>query len=85
MSSPDGSVTFNSGSMKFFYKNQSSYQMVEWEYDFSFSDCYCIKMKLAYSEYYAPVAAFFAEVHQIVVDRNLEPVLVGLESDRMVA
>jgi len=72
--------------MKFFYKNQSSYQMVEWEYDFSFSDCYCIEMKLAYSEYYAPVAAFFAEVHQIVVvDQNLEPVLVGLESVRMVA
>jgi len=86
MSTPNGTIQFNSSHMKFFYQNQSGYQMVEWAYDFSFSDCYVVQMKLAYSEYYAPLAAFFSKVYQIVVlDRNLEPVLVGVESGMAVA
>ena len=86
MSAPNGSVAFNSADMQFFYKNQSGYQMTEWEYDFSFSNCYVVEMKLFYSEIYAPVAAFFANIKQIVVlDRNFEPVLLGLESGMAVA
>ncbi len=86
MSAPNGSVLFNSGNMQFFYKNESGYQMIEWDYDFNFSDCYVVEMKLAYSEIYAPVAAFFVKVHQIVVlDRNFELVLLGLESGMAVS
>jgi hypothetical protein len=78
--------TTTSGAMQFFYKNQSSYQTIEWGYDFNFSDCYLVKMRLEYSEVYAPLAAFFASVDQIVVlDRNFEPLLVGLESSMAVA
>jgi hypothetical protein len=82
ISAPDGSaLTKTSGNMKFFYRNQSSYQMTEWEYDFNFSDCYVVEMKLSYSENYAPTAAFFSDVYQILVlDQNFEPVLLGLES-----
>ena len=86
MSAPNGSVVFNSGNIQFFYRNQSGYQMTEWEYDFNFSDCYVVEMKLVYSEYYAPLAAFFSDVYQIVVlDRNFVPVLVGVESGTAVA
>ena len=85
MSAPNGSVSF-SGPMRFFYKNQSDYQMTGWDYDFNFSDCYVVEMKLVYSEYYAPVAAFWSNVHQIVVlDRNFAPVLIGLNSGTQVA
>jgi len=81
MSASNGSVSFNSGQMRFFYKNQSSYQMTEWEYDFNFSNCHVIEMKLGYSEIYAPTAAFYSAIHQIVVlNQENEPVLVGLES-----
>ena len=44
MSATNGSVSFNSGLMQFFYRNQSIYQMVEWEYDFNVSDCYVVEM-----------------------------------------
>ncbi len=85
-STPNGSVLFNSGNMQFFYKNQSGYQMAEWEYDFNFTDCCVVEMKLVYSEYYAPVAAFWSDVYQIVVfDRYFVPVLVGVESGGAVA
>ncbi len=86
ISTPNGLETISSGSMQFFYKNQSSYQQVEWEYDFTFTDCYLLKMRFEYSEVYASVAAFFARVDQIVVlDQNFEPLLVGLESGMAVA
>ena len=86
MSTPNGSVSFNSGHMQFFYRNQSGYQMIEWEYDFNFSDCYVIEMKLAYSETYAPTAAFFVNIEQIVVlDQDFVPVLVGVASGMAVA
>jgi len=86
MSASNGSVSFNSGNMQFFYRNQSDYQLTEWEYDFNFSDCYVVEMKMVYSEYYAPVAAFWSNVNQIVVlDHNFVPVLIGLESGTAVS
>jgi hypothetical protein len=87
ISAPDGAFTLrSSGQMKFFYKNQSSYQMIEWGYDFNFSDCYLVEMKLVYSETYAPLAAFWSDVYQIVVlDKNFVPVLLGVESQKVVA
>lgn len=86
MSSSDGSVWFNSGQMRFFYKNQSNYQMTEWEYDFNFSNCHVIEMQFRYSEIYAPTAGFYSTIHQIVVlDQEKEPVLVGLESGMAVS
>jgi hypothetical protein len=87
ISAPDGSFNLrNSGQMKFFYKNQTSYQMTEWGYDFNFSDCYVVEMKLVYSEIYAPLAAFWSDVYQIVVlDQNFVPVLLGVESQNVVA
>lgn len=86
-STADGSFwSKNSGNMKFFYKNQSNYRMVEWNYDFNFSDCYVVEMKLGYSEYYAPLAAFHSDVYQILIlDRNFIPFLLGVESSKMVA
>lgn len=86
-SAPDGSFWLkSSGDMKFFYRNQSSYQMIEWGYDLNFSDCYVVEMKLVYSETYAPLAAFWSDVYQIVVlDRNFVPVLLGMESSKALA
>ncbi len=86
MSSSNGSVQFNSGSMKFFYWNQSGYQRLDWGFDLNFSDCYVAEMKMVYSEYYAPLAAFWSDVHQIVVlDQNLMPLLLGVETRNVVA
>ena len=87
VSAPDGSlIRKDSTNLQIFYRNQSGYQMSEREYDFNFSDCYVIEMKLAYSETYAPVAAFFVDIEQIVVlDRDFVPVLVGVASGMAVA
>jgi hypothetical protein len=87
ISNPDGSVKLKvSGYMKFFYRNQSSYQMIEWEYDFNYSDCYVVEMKLEYSEIYASVAGYWSDVYQIVVlDKNFEPVLIGLDVDKFIS
>jgi len=87
ISAPDGAlVRKDSAHMQFFYRNQSSYRMIEWEYDFNFSDCYIVEMKFVYSEIYAPLAAFFVDIEQIVVlDREFVPVLVGVESGMAVA
>ena len=48
--------------IQFYFRNESSYQMIERGYDFNFTDCYVVEMKLTYSEIYAPVAAFHSEV-----------------------
>lgn len=83
---PNSSTTYNSGNMQFFYKNQSTYQSTQWNYNFNFNECYVIEMKLHYSEYYGPLAAFASEVYQIVVlDQYLTPVLVGVECQNIVA
>jgi hypothetical protein len=43
-------------------------------------------MKLEYSETYAPLAAFFIDIEQIIVlDAEFIPVLVGVESGMAVA
>lgn len=86
-SATDGSVwRKDSGNMKFFHRNQSSYQTIEWGFDFNFSDCYFVEMKLEYSEVYAPTAAFFSEVYQVLIlDRSFEPVLLGVESFKALA
>jgi hypothetical protein len=83
----DGSVwRKESAHTKFFYRNQSSYQMIEWGYDFNFTDCYFVEMKLLYSETYAPTAAFFSDVYQILIlDRSFVPVLIGVESSKVIA
>ena len=60
--------------------------MTEWSYDFNFSDCHVIEMKLEYSETYASLAAFFVDIEQILVlDAEFNPVLVGVESGMAVA
>ncbi|MGD6809361.1 MAG: hypothetical protein ACQCN3_06640 [Candidatus Bathyarchaeia archaeon] len=83
---PSGLTTYNSGSMQFFYRNQSTYQLTQWDYNFNYTDCYVVEMNLHYSEYYAPVAAFSSNVHQIVIlDQNLTPILVGVESQAAIA
>lgn len=65
--------------MQFFYKNQSSYQLIEWEYDLNFSNCYIVEMKLNYYEYYGPLSSFYSNVYQIVVfEEDSVPVLVGI-------
>jgi hypothetical protein len=85
--STDGSVVRKDGAvMQFFYRNQSVYQTTEWEYNFNFTDCYVVEMKLVYSEHYAPVAAFWSDVYQIVIfDRNFVPILIGIESGGAIA
>jgi hypothetical protein len=87
LSYSDGSVKLtSSGDMKFFFRNQSSYQTVQWEYDFNFSDCYVVEMKLLYSEVYAPLAGYWSDVYQIVVlDKDFESILVGLESTKLIS
>ncbi len=92
-SAPDGSVLFqNTGffgkeyGFRFIYKNQSGYQTLEPVFDLTFSDCTIVEMKLLYSETYAPLAAFWSDVYQIVVlDQNFEPVLLGLEARKVIS
>ena len=92
-SAPDGSVLFqNTGffgkeyGFRFTYKNQSGYQTLEPVFDLTFSDCIIVEMKLLYSETYAPLAAFWSDVYQIVVlDQNFEPVLLGLEARKVIS
>jgi hypothetical protein len=83
----DGSVRLKTlGEMKFFFRNQSSYQMTQWDFNFNFSNCYVVEMRLQYSEIYAPLAAFWSDVYQIVIlNTNLEPVLIGLESFKAIS
>jgi len=87
ISDRNGSVVLKeAGNMQFFLRNQSLYEEVEWGFDFDFSNCYFVEVKLVYSEYYAPVAAFWSDVDQIVVlDVDLVPVFVGVESSNVVA
>lgn len=61
-----------------FYKNQMEYQKLKSDdVDLTFFNCYVIEMKCQYHEYYAPLAAFWAESQQIVIlDQNLTPILI---------
>ena len=85
--SADGLVVLKDPvAIRFFYRNQSGYNMVEWEYDFNFSNCYVVELKLVYSEMYAPLAAFESDIYEIVVlDQNFEPVLIGVESAKIIS
>ncbi len=87
ISAPDGSLeSMHSSNLQLFFRNQSAYQTLQWGYDLNFSDCYVVEMKLVYSEVYAPLAAFWSDVYQIVVlDRNFSPVLVALESQKVIS
>jgi hypothetical protein len=60
-----------------FYKNQVEYQKLQSDVNLNFSDCYFIEMTCQYSEYYAPLAAWWAKTCQIVIlDQNFVPVLI---------
>lgn len=86
ISTLNGTVKYSLEDMPFFFKNQSTFQKLEGNYDLNFSDCFMVKMKLVYSEYYNPLAAFWANIFQIVImDRNYQPLIVGLESGTMVS
>ena len=87
ISAPDGSLYSKSiGFMYFFYSNQTEYQWTNSNFDFNFSDCYVVWMKLFYSELYAPTAGYFTTTEQLLVlDRDLEPVLVGVSTGRAAA
>jgi hypothetical protein len=94
ISSPNGTIFFRnadytgpSWGMEFAYRNGTSYQMLQaGSIDLEFSDCYVVEMKLAYSETYAPLAAFYSEVYQIVLlDKNLVPMLLCVQSENMVS
>jgi hypothetical protein len=87
ISAPDGLIqTKDVGNMQFFCRNQSGYQTIAGGFDFNFSDCQVVEMKLVYSETYAPLAAFWSDTYQIVIlDRNLTPILVGVDSGKAVA
>jgi hypothetical protein len=61
------------------YKNQSEYQVLQPEFDLTFSNCYVVEMKLQYSEYYGPLAAFWSNPYQIIIlDQNLSPIFIGI-------
>jgi hypothetical protein len=60
-----------------FYKNQTGYQKLRSDVNLNFSDCYFVEMTCRYHEYYAPLAAWWAETRQIVIlDQNFVPVLI---------
>jgi hypothetical protein len=83
---PDAStplLTFKPFTYTFYSKNQSEYQTLpaETDFDLNFSNCYLVEMELEYNEVYAPLAAFFLVVHQIVVlDQNLVPIWIGINA-----
>ncbi len=82
----DDSVESNYEALWIYTRNTTGYQLSEWEYDFSFSNCIVVDMTLEYSEVYAPLAAFLSGVHQIVVlDRDYSPLLIGIASSAVVA
>lgn len=67
-----------SSDIRVYYKSQTEYQKLRSDdVDLTFSNCYVIEMKCQYSEYYAPLAAFWADSQQIVIlDQNLTPILI---------
>lgn len=92
--SPDGLVLFENAKytgptwgMIFAYRNDSKYQeiMAE-EIDFSLSKSYVIEMTLIYEETWAPLAAFYAEVYQIVImDQDFAPILFCVQSNQLIS
>jgi hypothetical protein len=73
--------------MRITYRNDSGYQEIQAdEINFTFPKSYAVAMKLEYSETYAPLAAFWSKVYEvIVVDEHLEPLLLGVQSQRIIS
>jgi hypothetical protein len=68
-----------------YLRNETGYAQVQPGFDFTFTDC-MVEMKLHYSETYAPLAAFGSEVYQLVIlDRDLSPVFIGIQSSGYVS
>ena len=92
--SPNGTTLFRnaeftgpSRGMRFALAGDSGYTEIQpEELGLNFSNCFLVEMKLAYSETYAPTAAFFSDVYQIViVDKRFSPVLLCVQSSGAVA
>jgi hypothetical protein len=85
-STANGSFVSTTGATQIYVRNQTGYQVIEWDYNYNFTDCYVVRMALEYNEVYAPTAAFFASVQQIVVmDRDCKLLLIGVSADAAVA
>jgi hypothetical protein len=81
-----GDTQHNNPYTRVFYKSQSEYRVLQPEFNLTFSNCYFIEMKFQYSEYYAPLAASWYDVHQIVIlDQNLVPVLISIHTSLMMS
>lgn len=68
--------------MRFAYRNDSEYREIQaGEIDFSFSKSYVVVMKLEYSEVWGSLAAFYADVYQIIiVDQDFVSILLCVQS-----
>jgi hypothetical protein len=73
--------------MRFAYRNDSGYREIQaGEINFSFSKSYVVEMKLRYSETYAPLAAFWSDVYEIIiVDEHFEPLLLCVQSQKIIS
>lgn len=65
--------------VKFAFRNDTKYQGVSaGELNFTMPMGYIVEMSFYYKEYYAPLAAFYSLVHQIVVlNQTFTPILLG--------
>jgi hypothetical protein len=85
-SNSNGPIVSKCGAIPVYLANQTGYSLTDWDYDYNFTDCYVVRMALEYNEVYAPTAAFFASVNQIVVmDKDRTPLLIGISSGGAVA
>jgi hypothetical protein len=68
--------------MQFAYRYNSEHQAIQAnQIDFSFSKSYVIEMQLKYNEVWGSLAAFYADVYQIIiVDQNFVPRLLCVQS-----
>ncbi len=73
--------------MRFAYRNDSGYREIQaGEINFSFSKSYVVEMKLLYSETYGSLAAFWSDVYEIIiVDERLEPLLLCVQSEKIIS
>jgi hypothetical protein len=83
----NGSVVSKIDAREFYIRNQTGYTLgAGWDYDYNFTDCIVVRMTLEYDEIYAPTAAFFATVNQVVIlDRDYKPLLIGVSAGTAVA
>lgn len=82
----NGSTVAKCSVMPIFIRNQTGYQLIDPCFDYNFTNCYVVETRFEYNEVYAPTAAFYAVVNQIVVlDRNYSPLLIGIAASGAVA